>query len=222
MDSQENMVMRGMNSIHSGLGILLGAGRISSDTHRDITALLNNKNTASNSFAGARNGVAKVKGSQSASWRATAGPNSVAPLIDLEHQLGNITMSDRSSQPFRPSSAAWHNDNNNHKTEGGYPPNGEIGLNAWRYVIACPWFLNGYDCREQAKGQCPWIHENDPDAIKEPLICHFWADNNRCRKSDKECRYAHFDAKHGQLAPAPKAKSKKRLENSFSFDDEAY
>ncbi|KAK8062140.1 hypothetical protein PG997_014237 [Apiospora hydei] len=226
MDRQkDSMVLKGMSSVHSGLSILLGVGRISANTHEQILALLNDDDKESNTSSGTKNNVTNLKKPNQTSWRDKDGPDSAVSLIDLQHGLGNMTMSDRPSKSFKKSgslnSAAWPSNNNNNNN-GGRTPDGEAWSSSRRSDIVCPWFLTpGCRCREQEKGQCAWIHEDVSDGIKDPLICSFWAEN-RCIKDDANCRFAHYWAQRRQIVSAPGAKYKKGPKKSFSGDDDAW
>ncbi|OTB09429.1 hypothetical protein M426DRAFT_79406 [Hypoxylon sp. CI-4A] len=101
-------------------------------------------------------------------------------------------------------------------------PNGSPSpmLNRAQAKIICPWWLTeGYSCREQHKGKYPMVHEDIPEGIKDPLICHFWADGHRCTKSETTCRFAHYPAQHRLVAPMPgkkKSKKSKTIQNEWS------
>ncbi|KAK8078748.1 hypothetical protein PG994_002555 [Apiospora phragmitis] len=135
-----------------------------------------------------------------------------------------MTVNDRSSKGPKKSGSlnlgafaptdTWRDNNG-----GTSPPDGDTWSDSRRSNIVCPWFLTpGYRCREQEKGQCAWIHEDIPDGNKDPLICSFWAEN-RCIKSDSDCRFAHYWAQHRQIAPVPGSKHKKGPKRSFSVDE---
>lgn len=98
-----------------------------------------------------------------------------------------MTVNDRPFQAHKKSSNTWPNPG-----DGTAQPHGDTWPDSRRSSIVCPWFLTpGYRCREQEKGQCAWAHEDVPDGIKDPLICSFWAED-RCVKSDDQCRFAHY------------------------------
>ncbi|KAI5922438.1 hypothetical protein F4810DRAFT_673782 [Camillea tinctor] len=74
--------------------------------------------------------------------------------------------------------------------------------------IICPWWATeGYYCKNAPRGLCPFIHGNSVGAVRQPLICSFWADGDRCRKSAEECSFAHYATEHRQIAPLPKRKN---------------
>src|ERR1700733_12123663 len=68
----------------------------------------------------------------------------------------------------------------------------------------------GLKCRSHDQGTCEMLHEDAIDAKQDPLICPFWADNERCRKPATQCRFAHYWAQHDQVAPAPHFKGSKK------------
>ncbi|KAK8063211.1 hypothetical protein PG996_007863 [Apiospora saccharicola] len=221
MDRQkENMVLKGMSSVHSGLGILLGVGRISASTHDQILALLNDDENESNASAGTKNDVARPKNLERADLRPKPykprhlRPDPAISLTDLQQGMSNMTVNDRSYTTLKKSSDTWPN-----QSDGtSQPTNGDTWPDSRRSNIVCPWFLTpGYRCREQEKGQCAWAHEDVPDGTKDPLICSFWAED-RCVKSDDQCRFAHYWAQHRQIAPVPGTKSKKGPKKTSSVD----
>ncbi|KAK8859049.1 Brasilane terpene glycosides biosynthesis cluster protein D [Apiospora arundinis] len=215
MDRQkDNLVLKGMNNVHSGLGILLGAGRISANTHEQILTLLNDDDMES----GASGGSSLAGGAKKAnpgSWRGNhhhseqADPDSPVSLIDLQHGINNMTVADRPFKRAQPSSI----------TSGA----ADSATTAWppsNSTIVCPWFLTpGFRCRDQEKGRCAWAHEEIPNGTTDPLICHFWAEN-RCTKADSECKFAHYWAQHRQFAPLPGGSKWKKEKGSktSSFD----
>ncbi|KAK8078747.1 hypothetical protein PG994_002554 [Apiospora phragmitis] len=94
MDRQkDNMVLKGMSSVHSGLGILLGVGRISANTHEQIIALLNDNNDESSASERAKNIITKPKNlncrtpCQRDPPLSRSDPDSAVSLIDLQHGL---------------------------------------------------------------------------------------------------------------------------------------
>ncbi|KAK8112476.1 hypothetical protein PG984_013002 [Apiospora sp. TS-2023a] len=226
MDRQkENMVLKGMSSVHSGLGILLGVGRISANTHEQILALLNDDEKESNASAGTtENDVARPKSLERADLRSKPyymprhlRPDPAISLTDLQQGMSNMTVHDRPSfKSLKKSSDTWPN-----QSDGtSQPTNGDnTRPDSRRSNIVCPWFLTpGYRCREQEKGQCAWVHEDVSDGIKDPLICSFWAED-RCVKSDDQCRFAHYWAQHRQIAPVPGTKFKKGPKKASSVDE---
>lgn len=213
------VIARGMTSVYTGLGILLGAGKISSATHEQILALINSDDSALSPVKNG-NGVKTAPNGQNQTGKDT--PNSFQST-ELETDMGNLKVGGRSScgpgPSFSSNSSKFGGENQ--WGNGLPPPTSQKGdaTDPRRSNIVCPWWsTNGYRCREQEKGQCAWIHEETPDGIKDPLICSFWADGQRCNKSDNECRFAHFWAQHRQIAPAPNMKWKKTKRDTTSND----
>ncbi|KAI0120640.1 hypothetical protein BJ170DRAFT_163004 [Xylariales sp. AK1849] len=194
---REVMVSRGLIQVHTGLGILLGAGHISSATHEQILALVN---TEESSSPHSRPGQRTLISGQS---------NGVEEGIGSSLRLGDKPPrgpagSISSNSPRYGNGSRWPDVSNAAASQQSSQ------LETRRTNIQCPWWsTQGYKCREHEKGLCAWVHEDIPDGIKDPLICSFWADGHRCNKSDDKCRFAHYWAQHRQIAPQPNAKYKK-------------
>ncbi|KAK8096556.1 uncharacterized protein PG998_004773 [Apiospora kogelbergensis] len=88
---KENMVLKGMNNVHSGLGILLGAGRISANTYEKILALLSDDDK--DSAASRESHLAGDKEPSSGSWQSDnkqahqTDQDPEMSLIDLQHGM---------------------------------------------------------------------------------------------------------------------------------------
>ncbi|KAI1380499.1 hypothetical protein F4677DRAFT_261531 [Hypoxylon crocopeplum] len=202
--AQNAIVNQGLTQVFTGLGILLGAGRISTTTHEKILSLIN-----------ADQGPATI---DSGRVDAKEAPNSLPrpgkdtpvsiqshDLIGLGGELADLAITTKSPRgpvgnpPHKHAVSSWHPAPSDTPKSGNMPK------------IICPWWsTDGYNCREHEKGRCPMIHEDIADGLRDPLICHFWADGGRCTKSEASCRFAHYPAQHRLIAPMPaKKKSKK-------------
>ncbi|KAM0817263.1 putative C3H1-type domain-containing protein [Seiridium cardinale] len=213
MDRQrEALITRGLTQLHTGLGILLGAGRISSATHERILALVNTDDDSAISNAGKETPVSLVSNGleQSVGYVRNFHQNRSATKTDES----NLALTDRMPRgPNKSISSISPRFTNDSEWRGS--PSTTLAVRdsqpeARRSNVVCPWFLTaGYKCREQEKGMCAWVHEDIPDGVKDPLICSFWADGERCTKTKEECRFAHYWAAHREIAPQPNSKFKK-------------
>lgn len=59
------------------------------------------------------------------------------------------------------------------------------------------------------------IHELVAGGAKDPLICYFWANGDRCSKNERTCRFAHYLAPHRIVAPIPMRKKAKKPLSTF-------
>ncbi|KAI1453323.1 hypothetical protein F4805DRAFT_444061 [Annulohypoxylon moriforme] len=206
-----DLVNKGMAQVFTGLGILLGAGRISSATHEEILALLS-----------------ADPGSSSASNMGTnMVPGSVAPSQTKRLDMGELASALPRPGKETPISVQSHDLlglGADLASEVAPPPQSMraqsiLGAPTTEPKLICPWWLtDGYQCREHDQGKCPFYHDNIVGGIKHPLICHFWADGGRCTKSDKDCRFAHYPAPHRVRAPMPSKKKSKKLRSSVADD----
>ncbi|KAF7534555.1 hypothetical protein G7054_g6108 [Neopestalotiopsis clavispora] len=207
MDSQRDaMVTRGLTQLHTGLGILLGAGRISTTTHEQILALINgNDDYSTNSNAGKETPISLVSNG-------------------LENNFENLRINNKpprgpstsisSASPLFPRENAWRPHTQRSLTPASKDPPHEPR----RSNVVCPWFWTpGYVCREKEKGTCAWLHEDCPDGVKDPLICAFWADGERCTKTAEDCRFAHYWAAHREIAPQPSPKYNPKYKKSKKY-----
>ncbi|ETS77960.1 hypothetical protein PFICI_10022 [Pestalotiopsis fici W106-1] len=205
MDTQRDaMVTRGLTQLHTGLGILLGAGRISTATHEQILALINNNDDNPNA--------------------SNAGKETPISLVSngLDNSFDNLKITNKpprgpsasisSASPLFPRENAW-------RTQPSLTPAPkEVHPEPRRSNVVCPWFWTpGYTCREKEKGMCAWLHEDCSDGVKDPLICAFWADGERCTKSAEDCRFAHYWAAHREIAPQPGPKYNPKYKKSKKF-----
>ncbi|KAI1208570.1 uncharacterized protein F4807DRAFT_461506 [Annulohypoxylon truncatum] len=206
-----DLVSKGMAQVFTGLGILLGAGRISSATHEEIMALLS-ADPGSNTgiMTGTNTGSTSIIPTQSKRvdmGEIPAGlprPGKETPVSIQSHDLLGLG-ADLSTEAVQPPETF-------RAQASPSAPSKEL-------KIICPWWLtDGYSCREHDQGKCPFYHDNVAGGVKHPLICHFWADGGRCTKSQKDCRFAHYPAPHRVTAPMPSKKKSKKLRSSVADD----
>ncbi|KAI0007579.1 hypothetical protein F4779DRAFT_591366 [Xylariaceae sp. FL0662B] len=219
---KNRMVNQGMTQVLTGLGILLGSGRISNATHEQILALIN---ADDGGLATTENGKLETK----EEGYPRAGKETPVSMRsnDLGSELGTLVTADSKTTrrpdrsapqkggssdllPHRPSSA------------GGLAAPKLLQPGSSQVKMVCPWWsTEGYHCRERDRGICAWIHEDIADGLRDPLICSFWADGNRCTKSDDDCRFAHYPAQHRQIAPAPNSNNKKKSKKNNNNNNKA-
>ncbi|OTA59672.1 hypothetical protein K449DRAFT_466699 [Hypoxylon sp. EC38] len=212
--AQSEMINKGLAQVFTGLGILLGAGRISNDTHEQILALINADQGFTNTNATDNSGDAK----ETLNWFPRPGkdtPISVGSheLLGVGGDFANLSIADKPSrspaQPVTQKPPAF-------KGPSAYA---SVKSNTESKII-CPWWsTEGYSCRDHEKGRCTMYHEDIADGVKDPLICHFWADGGRCTKSETTCRFAHYPAQHRLVAPMPSKKKNKKLRTSTVGED---
>ncbi|KAI1089865.1 hypothetical protein F5B19DRAFT_495035 [Rostrohypoxylon terebratum] len=213
-----DMVTKAMAQVNNGLGVLLGTGRISATTHEEIMSLLNadpGYNTGAfvgpmqPTFTGSSNMVpAQAKRPEGREViPAFPRPRKETPVSIQSHDLLGLG-TDADSEAARPPQS------NRGQISPVIPP--KEG-----HKLICPWWsTEGYTCREHDLNECPFWHDNIAGGIKHPLICHFWSDG-RCTKSDQECRFAHYKAPHGVVAPQP-SKKKSKKQRSAAGDDTSH
>ncbi|KAI0888408.1 uncharacterized protein GGS22DRAFT_198158 [Annulohypoxylon maeteangense] len=202
-----DMVNKGMAQVFTGLGILLGVGRISSTTHEEIMALLNadqGSNTGSSmGFSTAPNSTIHGQVKRVEMGEIPAGfprPGKETPVSVQSQDLLEFP-----DEPVKPA-----------QTLRAQPTQSAPSKET---KLICPWwFTEGYSCREHDEGKCPFYHDNIVGGVKHPLICHFWADGGRCTKSDNDCRFAHYPAPHRIRAPMPSKRGSKKLRSSATDD----
>ncbi|KAI1486178.1 hypothetical protein F5X96DRAFT_673921 [Biscogniauxia mediterranea] len=182
--SRNQLGDQGLTQVHTGLGILLGTGHLDKATYDQILAILNDK--VPKNLPGRDQEIKLPRmGKASSSSSLPQG---------IESGIGRLTLANTQQGP---QAAATR--------QGSTAPGARHGQN-----IICPWWAtDGYQCREPL-GKCPFLHRDTPGAIKEPLICSFYTDGNRCKKTAEECRFAHYRAQHSQVAPTPTAISRSR------------
>ncbi|KAK6836965.1 hypothetical protein PG987_007460 [Apiospora arundinis] len=204
MDRQkDNLVLKGMNNVHSrqGLGILLGAGRISANTHEQILALLNDDDMESGASG------------EAASREEPKRPIPALGVVTTTMQSRLIRTRQCRSLICSMASTPSRRERQTRPQPHGPPSNS---------TIVCPWFLTpGFRCRDQEKGRCAWAHEEIPNGTTDPLICHFWAEN-RCTKADSECKFAHYWAQHRQFAPLPGGSKWKKEKGSKTSSSDVW
>ncbi|KAI1387588.1 uncharacterized protein F4822DRAFT_407040 [Hypoxylon trugodes] len=192
--AQNDMIIKGTTQVLTGLGILLGAGHISSTTHEKILALLSGDQSSTVEIK-----MQAIKEGQNAMPRpGKETPVSIQShdLLGLGGELADLAIADNSPALSTPTAPARSMTSSTAAPKSG--PN---------VKIICPWWLTeGYSCREK---KCGMYHEDIPGALIQPLICHFWADGGRCSKTEANCRFAHYQARHHLVAPTPKKKGKK-------------
>ncbi|KAI1100940.1 hypothetical protein F4804DRAFT_348069 [Jackrogersella minutella] len=185
--AQNQMVNKGMTQVFTGLGILLGAGRICNDTHEKIIGLIN----ADQQF------LSPIQNRKADTLKETPAEVQSQDLLGLDGEFSEMTIADKISVQHTTSTSSTPLDANSSSNET---------------KIICPWWSTpGYTCR---KNQCILHHEDVADGLKEPLICHFWANGDRCTKTGAVCRFAHYHAKHHEIAPMPTKKKGKNVINS--------
>ncbi|KAI1639439.1 hypothetical protein F4809DRAFT_657330 [Biscogniauxia mediterranea] len=181
--SRNQLADQGLTQVHTGLGILLGTGHMDRNTYDQILAILNDK--VPKHLPG-RDQEIKLP-------RMGKSPASGLPQ-GIESGVGRLSLHNTNPGP---QAAATR--------QASTTPGARNGQN-----IICPWWaMEGYECRE-FPGKCPFLHQDTPGAIKEPLICSFYTDGNRCKKTAEECRFAHYRAQHRQIAPTPTTASRNR------------
>ncbi|XDG06290.1 hypothetical protein ABKA04_005905 [Annulohypoxylon sp. FPYF3050] len=209
-----DVVTKAMAQIHTGLGILLGAGKISDAIHEEIMSLLN-ANPGYN--AGALIGPIQP---------TLTGSTHMVPTQAKRVESGEVTTALPHPGKETPVSVQSHDllGLGADFIEAAQPPKsvrGQISLvipPKEGHKLICPWWLTeGYSCREHDEGKCPFWHDHIAGGIKHPLICHFWAEG-RCTKSDEDCRFAHYKAPHGVVAPQPSKKKSKKQRSSAKDD----
>ncbi|KAI1416436.1 hypothetical protein F5Y13DRAFT_186056 [Hypoxylon sp. FL1857] len=200
--AQDEMVNKGLAQVYTGLGILLGAGRISSATHERILALINAN----------QDHVAGIEKSDAGASETPSGlrPGKETPVSATSHDLLGIGVE------FTGLSTVdkWTGSPSQSVIQQRGPSQGPSAPTKTKSdtqpKIICPWWsTKGYSCRDHEAGKCPMYHEDIPGGIKDPLICHFWADGGRCTKSEGDCRFAHYPARHRITAPPPGKKKAK-------------
>ncbi|KAI2628666.1 hypothetical protein GGR54DRAFT_636380 [Hypoxylon sp. NC1633] len=211
--AHSQVVNQGLTQVYTGLGILLGAGRISSTTHEQVLALINGDQGA--------NAVENVKVDLKESPAVFPRPGKETPVSIQSHDLLGIgTDLSELSIAEKPSRDT---------EKPAPPPKGPHGK--WRRLsmetpkapyppkIICPWWsTEGFHCRDHERGLCSMYHEDIPDGLKDHLICHFWADGGRCTKSEATCRFAHYPAQHRIVAPLPAKKKNKKSRSAYMAD----
>ncbi|KAI2464665.1 hypothetical protein F4781DRAFT_412267 [Annulohypoxylon bovei var. microspora] len=214
------VVGKGMTQVHTGLGILLGAGRISSTTHEEILILLNKDhgpNMGHSNIIPQTNQVAMRDIPIGLPRPGKETPVSIQShdLLGLGADFSDLAVVDRSPRGFVTPAFQRHTSSMN-PTAPHSSNQGKVPKDA---KLICPWwFTDGYDCREHEQGKCLFYHEDIVGGIRDPLICHFWADGGRCTKSDKDCRFAHYPAQHRTRAPMPSKKKAKKIRSSLADD----
>ncbi|KAI1080066.1 hypothetical protein F5B20DRAFT_542128 [Whalleya microplaca] len=211
------MVNQGMTQVLTGLGILLGLGRISNATHEQILALIN----AEESTTATENGKVETKAVLNGHPQVGKETPISTQSNDLGSELGGLAIADKPSRgPNRSASQKNSTDLCRHRHSSSGLPATKFAPGS-QVKIVCPWWsTEGYHCREQDKGMCAWFHDDIADGLKDPLICSFWADGKRCNKSDEECRFAHYPAQHRQIAPAPNQKKKAKKSKAKANNDD--
>ncbi|KAI1141427.1 hypothetical protein F5Y05DRAFT_260897 [Hypoxylon sp. FL0543] len=193
--AQGEMINKGMAQVYTGLGILLGAGRISSATHEQILALINSEQGPTTA---AEKSNVDVKEGLPRPGKDTPISAGTPDLLGVEDDfvppvVQRVSWGD-ATQP----------------TTQKRPAVKEPAASTTTKII-CPWWsTEGYSCRDYEKGKCPMLHEDIPDGLRDPLICHFWADGGRCTKGETACRFAHYPAQHRMVAPMPTKKKGKK------------
>ncbi|KAI1651142.1 uncharacterized protein F4817DRAFT_177352 [Daldinia loculata] len=195
--ANNDMVNRGMTQVFTGLGILLGAGRISNATHEKIMGLIDADQNRANTDATPTAAETTI---------GLPGPGKETPvsmrsqdLLGLGDEFGDMSIGDKYSRGSTKSAGA----------KSGSQPK-----------IICPWWSTaGYACRDYENGECKFYHEDITDGIRQPLICHFWADGNRCTKPQDACRFAHYLAQHRAVAPMPTKRKIKKTSTGLDYSE---
>ncbi|KAI0386472.1 hypothetical protein F5Y04DRAFT_290089 [Hypomontagnella monticulosa] len=185
--ASNNLADQAMAELHHALGILYGIDAISESGHNQILAILaaEQGRNSTKQETDMPAGGAPV-GMETSQPTPTQGEGS----LSVETQLSKLAIA---KQPTRGSTRPSHGSHQGTTVMkyGGGPQ------------IVCPWWLTYGKCRDHYKGRCRFVHANVPGGIQQPLICHFWADGGRCTKDGDSCRFAHYEAAHGVVAPAP-------------------
>ncbi|KAI8961199.1 hypothetical protein F5Y11DRAFT_366913 [Daldinia sp. FL1419] len=195
------MINQGLTQVYTGLGILLGAGHIGNETHKQIMGLVHaGQNCSPNATAATNSAFTTVARATTAS-SSSQGPGRETPASMRSQDLLGLA------------NGFAHLSTSNSIQSLDMEPENEHAK------IICPWWSTpGYNCRDDEKGVCPFVHENIPGGLREPLICHFWADGDRCTKTADACLFAHCQTVHKVTAPAP---PKKRLKNASPVMDDS-
>ncbi|KAI1478055.1 hypothetical protein F4774DRAFT_386763 [Daldinia eschscholtzii] len=186
MENNE-LVNQGMTQVFTGLGILLGSGRISNATHEQIMGLI-----------------------QADQTRAATDNTPMAPETTIGRPgLGKETPVSMESEDLLQLDAELDLELSSIPI-GGKHSRGSTKPTETEPKVVCPWWSTpGYECRTVEKGRCPFHHEHVPGGLVQPLICHFWANGGHCTKADDDCKFAHYLAQHRIVAPAPLKKKPK-------------
>ncbi|KAI0601126.1 hypothetical protein F4775DRAFT_589818 [Biscogniauxia sp. FL1348] len=194
--SRNQLADQGLTQVHTGLAILLGTGHLKADAHGQILAFIIDK--LPNGFPGPDEAILLP-----AVTRPMTAPST--SLQGVESGIGRLSLTQAEPGPHVTAELPGEN-NSSGGLEVAIVQRAGNGNN-----LICPWWAtDGYECRDFRNGNCPFIHQNTPGAIKQPLICSFYADGNRCRKSADNCRFAHYRAEHRQIAPTPTTLSRRK------------
>ncbi|CAJ2505359.1 Uu.00g127530.m01.CDS01 [Anthostomella pinea] len=224
-NNRESIISKGMTQVHMGLGILLGAARISSGTHEQIMRLVNADEDLLSFDEPTDFLPAKEVDLGHRTVNLAAQPHlepaktKLNSLLDFpfepmqQYQQPQPQPQHQNQHQQRPQQQPQHQHQHQHQHQQKQQQQPSKPFHASRaqsenqMKIICPWWATpGFKCREQAKGICPWYHEAIPGGHKYPLICAFWANDRRCRKAADKCRFAHYPAQHGKVAPLPPMK----------------
>ncbi|KAI1760260.1 hypothetical protein GGR53DRAFT_470480 [Hypoxylon sp. FL1150] len=211
--SQNNIVNQGVTQVLTGLGILIGTGTISNETHTRIMALLTGD--------GGHDTVENVSSTTKETSSEVDQKKELEPLYSVNLVVGggfdhldNVGSSSWAQEPLVPEPSCT-SPATNVLSEPAKPTS--------LVKTVCPWWLtNGYDCRDRETGKCPWIHKFTAGAVQDPLICFFWAHGDRCTKTAQTCRFAHYRAHHGVVAPTPPKKKAKKPQSTFGNESSVW
>ncbi|KAI1803294.1 hypothetical protein F4811DRAFT_525622 [Daldinia bambusicola] len=192
MENNE-LVNQGMTQVFTGLGILLGAGRISNATHEKIMGLIQADQTRA--IVDNTPMAPEVRTDRPGQGKETPDSIGSEDLLELGRELSSTSIGDKHGHGLT--------------THVSKEPK-----------IVCPWWSTpGFECRLVVKGQCPFHHEHVPGGLVQPLICHFWTNGGRCTKADKDCKFAHYLADHRIVAPAPIKKRPEKTSAGLDYSE---